>query len=312
MLMLNKRQKKVVITGAGGFVGRNLSEYLANMYEVCPMGHSDLDLLDAGAVKDFFAANPVDVVLHCAAVGGSRLTGYDAARTDVVENNLRMFLNLERSLPAAAFMIHLGSGAEYDRRHWRKKMPEDYFDEHVPADAYGFVKYAIAKYIGQRENIACFRIFGLFGKYEDYRYKFISNAIVKNLLRLPIVINQDVVFDYLYIDDLCRIVGHFIKNKPKYGYYNITPSESTDLGTLGKLINEVGEYQSPIHILHGGMNREYSGANVRMMAELGNFSFASYREAVRALYGYYQSVLDTLDLRAIEEDSYLMACQRRD
>lgn len=298
----------MLITGAGGFVGRNLVEYLTAMYEIYPMRHSDLDLLDAGAVKDFFAANPVDAVLHCAAVGGSRLTGYDATEADVVEKNLRMFFNLERSLPAAAFMIHLGSGAEYNRHHWQKEMSESYFDEHVPVDVYGFAKYAIAKYIGYRKNITCFRIFGLFGKYEDYRYKFISNAIVKNLLHMPIVINQNVVFDYLYIDDFCRIIGNFLKNRPKYSHYNITPGEPIDLISVGKLINEIGEYQSPIHIIHDGMNREYTGSNARLMDELGDYPFVSYREAVRALYGYYKTVLNALDVQSIREDPYLEAC----
>lgn len=34
-------------------------------------------------------------------------------------------------------------------------------------------------------------------------------------------INQNVKFDYLYIDDLCKIVEWFVTNTPKYNYYNV-------------------------------------------------------------------------------------------
>ena len=72
---------------------------------------------------------------------------------------------------------------------------------------YGFSKYLISQYIEKSDNCVCLRLFGVFGKYEDYEYKFISNAIVKNLLQMPIRIRQNVYFDWLYINDLMKIVA---------------------------------------------------------------------------------------------------------
>ena len=90
------------------------------------------------------------------------------------------------------------------------------FDKKIPMDEYGFYKYVCAKYSENSQNIYDLVIFGIYGKYEDYLYRFISNSIIKNLLKMPIVINQNVVFDYLYINDLVKIVGYFISHKPKY------------------------------------------------------------------------------------------------
>lgn len=305
------KMKRIMITGAGGFVGRNLDEYLVSkgQHEVFAVKRKDLNLLDEDAVRQYIMDHEIDVIIHCANVGGSRKTNYDVGSVDVVEQNLRMFFNLQRCLTPTMHMIHFGSGAEYDRRNYKPKMSENDFDNYVPADAYGYSKYIIAKYIEKNDNITCLRIFGLFGKYEDYCLRFISNAIVKNILGMPITINQNVIFDYLYIDDFCSIVEYFIGTVPQYRHYNITPTESLDLISVVKIINNIGEQKSEIRILNHGMNTEYSGDNCKIRLELEDFSFTSAEKAIRKLYEYYVSVIDGLDLEAVRKDLYIKQCK---
>jgi GDP-L-fucose synthase len=306
-------KKSVFITGASGFVGRNLVEYLrgkhSDDYLVISPTHRELELLDYNKVSEFIKANDINIIIHCAGVGGSRKTGYDMGKTDVVSKNLRMFFNLARCLEPEMSMIHLGSGAEYHKRYYTPKMPEDYFDKHVPEDDYGLSKYVISKYIEKTENIICLRIFGLYGRYEDYSYKFISNAILKNILHLPIVINQNVVFDYLYIDDFLSIVEHFIGKKARYRHINVTPSDSIDLVSIARIINDIGGFKSEIRILNKGMNREYSGDNSRLLREIGDFRFTPYRKGIKRLYDYYRLVIKTIDVKAIKDDPYLKYCK---
>lgn len=299
----------ILITGAGGFVGRNLREYFAPKYNTFAVTHSALDLLDEKAVKQYITDNKIDFVIHCAAVGGARRTNYDLGSTDIVSTNLRMFFNLERCLTPDMRMIHLGSGAEYGRAHWQHKMNEDYFDTHIPSDYYGYAKYLISKYIGHRNNIICLRLFGLFGKYEDYRFRFISNAIVKNLLCMPIIINQNVVFDYLYIDDLLKILELFINQEPLFKHYNITTKESVDLYTIAELINNISNYKSKIILLHDGLNTEYSGDNSRLLHEFPSITFTTYQSAIKRLFNYYRDIMDTLDIATVLSDPYLKHCK---
>lgn len=300
---------KIAITGAAGFVGRNLVEYLQQRYDnILPITRTELDLTHADAVRQYFVNNKVDIIIHCAAVGGSRKTGYDQHNDGVVDANTRMFFNLERCLTPEMRMIHIGSGAEFAREHWHAKMPEEYFDYHVPTDAYGYAKYIISKYIAHCSNITCLRIFGLFGRYEDYRFKFISNAIVKNILQLPIMINQNVVFDYLYIDDFLAIVEKMLFKNPSFRHYNITPTGSIDLVSIANKINAVGRFKSEITVLHEGMNREYTGDNSRLLAEIGDYSFVGYEEAIERLFSYYSAHLHELDLQTVQNDPYLQHC----
>lgn len=300
--------KQILITGAGGFVGKNLTKYLSGKYHIYPMSHRELDLLNGDAVKDFFVQNPVDVVLHCAAIGGSRLTNYDVNNYDVVEKNLRMFLNLQRALPLNSRIIHFGSGAEYSRTHYTSKMVESYFDVYVPADAYGFSKYAISRFIELQDRILCLRIFGLYGKYEDYRYKYISNTIVKGLLGIPITISQNVVFDYLYIEDFVRLVEKLLLCDWPYRHMNITPNESIDLLSLARLANGVTGNTTGIEVLNPGWNTEYTGDNTRLMEVVKPFIFTPYQKGIKEVTEYYRSVWDDLDIETVRDDPFLDKC----
>ena len=294
----------ILITGAEGFVGRNLAEsFVKNSYPVLAPTRAELDLANAAAVADYFQRNTIDTIIHCA----TTLREVTTYPTDTCENNLRMFFNLERQLTSSMKLIHLGSGSEYDRKFWHAKMPEDFFDKHVPDDSHSYSKYLISKYIEEirGKNIVCLRIFGIYGKYEDYRYKFISNSIVKNLLGMPIVINQNVVYDYLYISDFNRIAEYFVNNRAKHAAYNITPTASIDLLTIAGHINEVSAKKSEIQVLNDGIGVEYSGDNTRFLAETGGFTFTPDRDAIEDLYRHYASQATELDASSIRKDDYL-------
>lgn len=305
------KKNRMLVTGASGFIGRNVVEFFRALdgYEVFACMDETADLRDEAAVEKIMREFLPDVVVNCAAVGGTRKTGYDKGFTDVVAVNLRIFFNLVRALGPETRMFHLGSGAEYDLRHYQPRMKEDFFDSHVPEDPYGFSKYVISRHIEKTANITCLRIFGIYGKYDDYSFKFISNAIVRNLLKLPITINRNVNFDYLYIDDLSRILQEFINSVPKRRHYNITPGAPIDLVSIAQLINEASDFKSEIRVVNLGMNPEYSGDNTRLLGHLPGLTFTSYAEGIAALYNYYKAGLDSLDVEKVKRDEYFKHCR---
>lgn len=294
----------VLITGAEGFVGRNLVEnFLRKKYSVLFPSQDELDLTNADDVGKYFENNRIKAVIHCA----TTLREGTSYPVNTCENNLRMFFNLQKYMNSSQKLINLGSGSEYSREYWRENMPEEYFDKHIPEDEHSYAKYLISKYISdtENENIICLRIFGIFGKYEDYRYKFISNSIVKNLLKMPIVINQNVVYDYIYITDFFRIVEYFVNNKTENKVFNITPTEPIDLLSIVNIVNKISENSSEIQVLKNGVGVEYSGDNNKLISEIGEFRFTTYSEAITDLYGYYKEGINDLDADAIKQDEYL-------
>ena len=122
--------KTVLITGGSGYIGTNLREYLRSKYSVLAPGHSALDLLNSAAVERYFNTHAIDVVINCAVVGGSRS---EEQVMGSVATNLRMFFNIVRCRTYYKKMIHLGSGAEYDKDRPCHKVREEEFGKRVHA-----------------------------------------------------------------------------------------------------------------------------------------------------------------------------------
>jgi len=303
--------KKIAIIGAKGFVGSNLYEYLKDKYEVYPITREQFSVLDEKEVNSFFDGKKIDVVIHCANQGGSRKTGYDQEKLDIIGNNLRMFFNLERCLNPNMKMISFGSGAQYDKARELNKIEEEDIGQFIPKDDYGYSKYILSKYISKCNNIYSPIIFGLFGKYEDYSFKFISNAILKNILKMPIEINQNVVFDYLYLGDFLEIVEFLINNDYKNKEFNITPTDSIDLVTIAKYINNCSTFKSEIIVKRDGLNYKYTGSNKRLLQNFEKYSFTTYEDSIKELYQYYLENLDGINTEGIGRDEYLKNCNSK-
>ncbi|MEI8218474.1 MAG: NAD(P)-dependent oxidoreductase [Elusimicrobiota bacterium] len=308
-----QEKKRILITGARGFIGRSIVESYrvsaADTYELFYPYHAELELTYSYAVRNYIKDKGIEIILHCASIGGTRKTDYDIHKTDVVAVNLLMFFNVVRCSDIVNKIIYFGSGAEYSKPHFLPLMKEDYFDIHVPIDPYGFSKYVCSKYAERADRITNLRLFGVFGKYEDHAIRFISNAILKNMYGLPIVINQNVNFDYLYVEDLVRLTSHFIDNKVTDKTFNMCTGSVIDLVSIAGIINEVGGNESDILIKNPGLNKEYSGDNTRLLKEQGNFKFTTMKDAIAELYTYFKANAGKYDRKILENDEYIKFCK---
>src|SRR5271155_4958061 len=289
---------RLFITGGSGFIGRNLAEQLASTYEVLAPTSAELDLLNAQTVREYLSAHSFDVIVHAATTRSNRRMG---APTDLLDRNCRMFFNLARNQALFGKMIHFGSGAEDDRSQLPALVKEAYFDTRVPRDAYGFSKYICAKYIERSERIVDLRLFGVFGAYEDYSVRFISNACCRALKGLPIVLRQDIVFDYLYIKDLVKIRGWFIKNPPRHKAYNVSTGRPVALTELARIVAQVSGRNPDISLMTEGMGPEYSADNSRMLTEMGGYQFWDLKDSIKDLYTWYER-LEEIDVESLSFD----------
>lgn len=290
---------KIFLTGGNGFIGRNIKEQLGHTYEIIAPTHEELDLTDGKAVYEFLENNPVDIVVHAANIGGTRKQQHVFGITHV---NLKMFFNLVRAKPFFKRMINLGSGAEYDKQQPLIKVKETDFDKHVPNDEYGLYKYVCSQYAAKVDYITHLRLFAVFGKYEDYEIRFISNAICRALLNAPITMRQNVMFDYIFIDDFIRILERCIESKPKETFINIGRGEAVDLKTLAeKVLHEIG-CDVPILISSKGWGREYSSDATRLKELFPDITFTPIDFAIAQLVAYYKTILPNLDSQSLLKD----------
>ncbi|SFV65293.1 UDP-glucose 4-epimerase [hydrothermal vent metagenome] len=266
----------IFITGSNGFVGSHLKEYLQSNhtdYFLFTPSSNELDLYDEMSVDKYIIGNKIDLIIHTANRGGDRTT---LDMKNITEYNLKIFFNIVKHEKNVKKIISFGSGAEYGKHKAIIDAKEEDYLQEQPLEEYGFYKSITSKYIEKSDNIVQLRIFGAYGENENYRFKFISNAIVKNLLNLPIVINKNVYFDYIYIADLVKMIAWFIENDTKEKVYNVTTGKKVDLVS-----------------------------NERVLKEIGEFTFTTHKEAIMKMREYFRYNLDSLDKESIINDPYL-------
>ena len=280
--------KKILITGGNGFIAKNITEMLCNDYDIIAPNSKELNILDSDKVYNFIIRNKFDVIIHAAT--------YDAAPTFstkdpnmVLENNLKMFFNIARCKEYFGKMIYFGSGAEFGRENWIPKMNENYFNKFIPTNwPYGLSKYIMTSYTNElKDNIYNLRLFSVFGKYDDWRYRFISNACCKAVLNMPITLKQNSVLDYLYIKDLVKLTKWFIENKPKNNVYNLCSGNVFDCKTLAEKIKYISSKDLNIEIIDSLKKPEYSGDNTLLLNEVKDFKFTPINKSIESLYNYY-------------------------
>ena len=284
---------KILVTGANGFIGKNIFLYLKDMYEVKNPTREELNLINTEGVEEYLKKHNFDIIIHSANV--NNVKSKETTSYNVLDGNLRMFYNLQRCQNYYGKMYYFGSGAEYDMQNYIPNMKEEYFDTFVPIDNYGFSKYIMSKSCKYLDNIYDLRLFGVFGKYEEWERRFISNAICRVLKGMDILIHKNIFIDYLWIDDLCNIIKWFVQNNPQYHHYNVCTGNKIDLYSLACIVKRVLKSNCKIIVLEEGLKKEYSGDNSKLLNEIGKYKFVDYEWAILNLAEFYKKHIDDID-----------------
>ena len=288
---------KILITGASGFIGKNITEYLQTNnkgYEILTPSSQELDCLDEVAVTAYLNQNKPDYVLHFAVYGD----GIDKSKdgTKILEYNMRMFLNFYKNADLYGKMYYTGSGAEFDKRFDIINVTEDQVGSTIPVDQYGLMKYTVGQLIEQSDNIYNFRLWGLFGKHEYYPTKFISNVCCKAIKGLPLSIRRNVYFDYLWIDDFCKMIQYFLHHEPEHHAYHAVYGQKISLLEICQIVLKISKKQLPVYICSDGLANEYTASNARIMGEMTEFEYTPMEDAIQQLYAWYSEHEQEIDL----------------
>lgn len=267
---------KIFLTGADGFIGRNIKEQLALKHEIAGVTDNEIDLRNFEAVREVLKGQGFDAVIHAA-----------PQKENFAIDNLFIYAAISKAAAECGVkkMISYGSGGEYGCKELIDAS-EEQFGKSIPRKSGNFSDY-LKNFISEaglvQHNLRCF---GLFGKYEDYSEGFISNAICRALCDYSIILKQDRVTSYLYIDDLVEITDIFLKNSFRHCAYNITSSEKWSLLDIARLIRKISLKDVPINVALPDKQAEYSGGNKRFTAEFF-YSFTPMIDAVSMLFDWY-------------------------
>lgn len=226
---------KILITGSNGYIGKALTTALSN-HDLTLLHRGVCEITDETQVDSFFTEN-YDIVIHCAAAGGSRLKG---DTPNVLHDNLKMFLNLYKHKDKFSKLIHFGSGAQF----------------HAEDTYYGLSKRVISDLIETDEKFHNIIIYGLFDK-NEIDTRFIKSCINKCKEDKPIIVHKNKEMDFFHMEDLIKLINEYIEDERKDKQVQCVYFESFNLCSIARIvISEMGKGE--IILGEPGLDKPYT------------------------------------------------------
>jgi nucleoside-diphosphate-sugar epimerase len=250
-----KSMKKVLVTGATGFVGAVLAKKLVTLgYDVSIILRkqsncwrikdikNDLTIYDAD-LKDFSGILNViqkikpEIIFHLASFGGH---SFQKDSQEIIYSNFLGTINLLKACQTIDFesFVNTGSSSEYGI----KTKPMNEMDSVQPIGDYGVSKTAATLFcqseaIQKNLPIVNLRIFSPYGPWDE-QTRFIPYVIKGILENVPIKLScPSFVRDYIYIEDILQVYLKFLNRTSFKGeIFNVGSGQQISLGNIVEII----------------------------------------------------------------------------
>lgn len=311
--------KRVIITGATGFVGANLVHRLLrdghdvhlfvrenyNPWRIESI-RSEMHLheVDLGNIETLTMAvrriQP-DWIFHLAAYGSY------SSQTDLhkmVQTNVVGTVNLVEACLKVGFeaFINTGSSSEYGFKDYAPSEKEWL----EPNSHYAVTKASatlFCRYTAQFQNVhlVTLRLYSVYGPYEEPT-RLIPMLILHGLKgELPPLVNPNVVHDFIYIDDVIEayvLTASVLEQEPG-AIYNVGTGVQTAMGEVVKTARQVLEID--VEPNWGSMpNRHWDihvwvADNKKIREELGWYPKYNFEQGFRLMLNWFHSNPTMLD-----------------
>lgn len=247
----------VLITGGQGFIAREIKPILeqAGLNVISP-SRLELNVFDKKNVTEYFQDKVFDLVIHTAVMGGRR-TFEDSPET--VMYNWVMFQNLVEEMDKGHIlkMIHLGSGAAFDRQVNIYNYTSERLGESIPRDYYGLSKFLIENYILHcHKNIINLRVFGCFG-FSEQTDRFIHGNLLKLIKGEKLEVFADKYMDFIFVEDLAQLILNILEGGIIEKDINACYDQKLKLSEIALIISSFSENAVTINI--GQKTKNYCG-----------------------------------------------------
>jgi len=200
--------QSVVITGASGFIGKNIASYLSKKYKILPYSRKK-------KLKDFIYIKNYKNI----ASGDKKILIYLSQSSFGSIKNLKEELNTVRFISKKKwnYIIYFSSYNVYLEKKLNIK-EESNLDLN---NYYNKLKIISENIFLKNSNSVCLRLSNILGKH--YNSNTLLSDIVSQIQKKNKIIylnNKNIVRDFLFVNDLKRVILLCLKKKPK-GIFNV-------------------------------------------------------------------------------------------
>lgn len=262
---MNLKNKKILVTGASGFLGGHIIEKLKKFdVQVLAPTRKELDLTQ-DTCRDYFSNQRPNLVIHCAG-SISGLLNILKNPAEIFDNNVRINLNALKFACefGAEKLVNIGSTCAYPG-----DLSTGYFREeeflngpmHGSVESYGFSKRAM--YIGGKAyrqqfgfNSITLLLTNMYGPRDVFSIershvvsalikKFVD-AKLKNLPEVEVLGTGKAIREFLYVEDAADAIIKAAEIYDEDMPLNVGTGTETPIAELAQSIKEVSNYSGQI------------------------------------------------------------------
>lgn len=300
--------QKILLLGGFGFIGTNILSYidenLKEAYQVIvfdkfPQHHYGIgfdcvkrvyagDFADETCIERIFAENEINIVIHL--LSSTVPSTSNNAKYDV-ESNLVPTLSLLNIMSSHGVkdIVYMSSGGAVYGDFLKKAHSEE--DAVYPKSSYGIVKLAIEKYMLSYSELYGFnslilRLSNPYGKYHYNNRQGIINIAIRKALKgekLQIWGSGNGIKDYIFIDDVCKILFRLIEKKFKANVINIASGNAHSVNEIAECVKrQIPDFVYE-HVKESILDVQSFELNVtRLRRELGEtYRFTPFDEGIQ-------------------------------
>lgn len=272
---------KILITGKNGFIGSHLVKSLSKNHDILAVSRNDLDLTNSNQTNIFFQNNNFDLIINTAILGGK--TGNNDG-PEVLYDNISMMFNLLNFKSNNTKLFNFSSGYELDKN---TDLTANYSKtvNYYPLDYYGMSKNIISRISTEYPEIYTFRLFGVFGEYENEN-RFIKKNILNYINNQPITVIKDRYLDFTYIENIINVVEYYINNIDNNlnHFIDVVALKKYKLTETVDVINNLNQHKVKIIINDEGIDNSYIGSGEYFSSIIPNY--ISLEEGIKKVYEY--------------------------